>query len=224
MKWVYPWVERQKNGHIRSLYSQSGKTFTFEEMIAMDEAVMEERRERIAFTEALGLEALEAIEAALPFNCEHTVPQSWFDKKEPMRGDVHHLFACESGCNSFRGNRAYFEFTEEAFRNDCGQSDTNKFEPGAGRGAVARATLYFLVRYPQTVRTANLPKARLEVLLKWHKEDPVSEWERHRNQAIFAMQGNRNPFIDFPELTDQVNFGEPDFDRQRRGCRKRSGG
>ena len=50
------------------------------------------------------------LEASAPYNCEHVVPQSWFSKKEPMRGDLHHLFACESRCNSFRGNHAYFDF------------------------------------------------------------------------------------------------------------------
>jgi endonuclease G len=39
---------------------------------------------------------------------------------------------------------------------------------------------------------------RLNVLLAWHEQEPVSEWERHRNAAIFARQGNRNPFIDHP--------------------------
>jgi len=46
-------------------------------------------------------DALEA--AGLIFNCEHVVPQSWFAKRKPVRGDLHHVFACEPGCNSFRG-------------------------------------------------------------------------------------------------------------------------
>ena len=72
-------------------------------------------------------------------------------KREPMRGDLHHLFACESGCNSFRGNIPYFDFPdfEEAVREECGKRVANKFEPAGGKGAVARATLYFLLRYPE---------------------------------------------------------------------------
>jgi endonuclease I len=210
-EWLYPWVDRQKNGRIRSLYSAAGRTFTLEEMLEMDVEVERFREERIAelpMTEAASEEAIEAIEAMLPFNCEHVVPQSWFQKKEPMRGDLHHLFACESGCNSFRGNRAYFAFTEEAFRDDCGQSDKNKFEPGAGRGAVARATFYFMVRYPGLVSGTEMPRDRIDILLQWHVEDPVSEWELHRNQAIFAIQGNRNPFIDSPEWVSHVDFAQ----------------
>lgn len=210
-KWVYPVVDRQKNGKIRSLYSAAGNSFTFEEMVAMDEAVELRRRDRLielVSTEGMSTEeAAEAVEAALPFNCEHVVPQSWFAKKEPMRGDIHHLFGCESGCNSFRGNHAFFSFTTEAFRTDCGQAEKNKFEPGAGKGAAARATLYFLVRYPKKIdNPAEFPASRLRTLLDWHQKDPVSEWEKHRNQSIFAIQGNRNPFIDFPEWAEKVDF------------------
>ena len=79
-------------------------------------------------------EAMSALEAQLPFNCEHVVPQSWFEKKEPMRGDLHHLFACESGCNSFRGNIPYFDFPdfEEAIRDACGKRDPDQ---STGRNA-----------------------------------------------------------------------------------------
>ncbi|MCO5387570.1 MAG: endonuclease [Desulfitobacterium hafniense] len=45
-------------------------------------------------------------------NIEHVIPQSWFSKKEPMRGDMHHLFYCEINCNSFRGNKQYHNFPD----------------------------------------------------------------------------------------------------------------
>ena len=72
----------------------------------------------------------------MPFNCEHVVPQSWFGKDEPMRGDLHHLFACEPRCNSFRGNTPYFDFadSEEAVMTDCGRREGNRFEPRGGHG------------------------------------------------------------------------------------------
>ena len=78
----------------------------------------------------------DALEAALPYNCEHVVPQSWFGKHEPMRGDLHHLFTCESGCNSFRGNFPYIDFpdAEEALREACGHREADGFEPAAGQG------------------------------------------------------------------------------------------
>ncbi len=51
---------------------------------------------------------IDEIENSLPYNCEHVVPQSWFNKRNPMKGDLHHLFACESRCNSFRSNIPYY--------------------------------------------------------------------------------------------------------------------
>jgi len=122
------------------------------------------------------------------------------------------LFACESGCNSFRGNHAYYDFPdfEEALRNDCGKREQNRFEPSSleGKGAVARATLYFLLRYPGLIAASGseLDAERLPILLSWHKVAPPGEYERHRNSSICALQGNRNPLIDFPGWADKINF------------------
>jgi endonuclease I len=140
------------------------------------------------------------LERDLPYNCEHVVPQSWLNKTEPMRGDLHHLFACEARCNSFRGNTPYAEFAhflevlKRAIRTDCGKSERNGVEPAFGKGAAARPVF----------SVTKLPRDRLGVLLAWHEQDPISEWERHRNAAIFARQGNRNPFIDNQEWAAEV--------------------
>jgi len=167
-------------------------------------------RERLGSEAAMSAEALDLLEALLPYNCEHVAPQSWFEEREPMRGDLHHLFACESRCNSFRGNRGYFEFPqfEEAVRQGCGMSEKNRFEPSHGKGAVARAMFYFLVRYPGEIDRPpeEFGRDRLPLLLEWHRREPVGKYERHRNAAIFAKQGNRNPFIDFPAWAAEVDF------------------
>jgi endonuclease I len=130
--------------------------------------------------------------------------------KEPMRGDLHHLFACEVACNSFRSNTPFYDFPdfEEAIRTNCGKSEGNKFEPSNGKGEVARATLYFLLRYPGQIddRSNEYEAQRLETLLKWHQDFPVTEHEKHRNMAIYKKQGNRNPLIDFPEWADEIDF------------------
>ena len=87
------------------------------------------------------------------------------------------------------------------------------------RGDVARILLYVYVRWQQPnlftdVAEANLPtpddddskndgKKVIEsraTLLKWMKEDPVSQWEMERNDLTEDIQGNRNVFIDYPEL------------------------
>lgn len=215
---VYPWVDLREAGSkptLRSIYS--GKTFSAAELIESDFAIQRQReslRESIMRPGVLGAESLRAgedfLEASLPYNCEHVVPQSWFNKMEPMRGDMHHLFACESGCNSFRGNIPYFDFPDfnEVVRSECGKREEGKFEPGSGKGTVARATLYFLLRYPgQINRTVKEYTAdRIGILLKWHKQFPPDVYEFHRNAAIFAAQGNRNPLIDFPDWAHEIDF------------------
>ena len=214
---LYPWIDLQPPGDARDIVSiYSGKRFSARELIETD---FEIEKARLALRESLrrpGLSGQEsafdeaALEAALPFNCEHVVPQSWFAKREPMRGDLHHLFACEVGCNSFRSNIPYFDFLdfEEVVRSDCGKREEGKFEPGKGKGPVARATLYFLLRYPKEInRTSKeYTEERIETLLAWHAAHPVSEYERHRNAAIHEKQGNRNPLIDFPQWSTQIDF------------------
>jgi endonuclease G len=215
-KEVYPWIDLQPNLKLRSIYSR--REFEPEELIRKDFRIEQERAVRFrelavresTLTARQFQEHMDFLEAALPFNCEHVVPQSWFRKMEPMRGDLHHLFACESGCNSFRGNTPYFDFPdfEEVVRNECGKREDNKFEPGSGKGAVARATLYFLLRYPGEInRTAKeYALDRIATLLTWHADFPVDDYERHRNQAIFERQGNRNPLIDYPTWATKIDF------------------
>jgi len=80
--------------------------------------------------------------------------------------------------------------------------------PDAGRliGRVARATLYFLLRYPGHIEPGELPAERLTQLLEWHDQFPPNDYERHRNAAIHDRQGNRNPLIDHPEWAVITDF------------------
>lgn len=146
------------------------------------------------------------------FNIEHVVPKSWFDAKQPMRDDLHHLFTEERKCNSQRGNLPLREAGEGAEEiESCGLMRTSHgkaFEPHAGKGEVARAILYFVTRHPgyvgdgkREMTVKDLPK-----LLEWHEQYPVTDYELHRNDVIQDKQGNRNPFIDFPELASKVDF------------------
>ncbi len=219
---LYPWVDLQPSGMLRSLYT--GHEWEPEALIRADLAIAQARAQQLTDRLAAGqapadraarAEVEAAVEAALPFNCEHVVPQSWFAKREPMRGDLHHLFACEARCNSFRGNTPFAEFADfpeptavtaalRVVRGECGKSEANGFEPARGKGAAARAVFYFLLRYPGEVQPGEMPPPRRQILLDWHEQDPLTEWERHRNAAIFDRQGNRNPFIDHPTLAPDL--------------------
>lgn len=146
------------------------------------------------------------------FNIEHVVPKSWFDAQQPMRDDLHHLFTEERHCNSQRGNLPLREVGSGAEEiQNCGLMRTENgkaFEPKAGKGEVARAILYFVTRHPGLVGDSSkeMTAEDLPKLLDWHREYPVSDYELHRNEVIQAKQGNRNPFIDYPELVDKVDF------------------
>lgn len=219
-KFLYPDVDLHENKKLRSIYS--GAEFTSQELIMMDEQIDAQRKAR--FSEMIAREALmstndlrealNALEESLPYNCEHVVPQSWFNKSEPMRGDLHHLFACEVKCNSFRSNTPYFDFADfkpkqpsldEIVRDTCGKSESNGFEPEFSQGTVARATLYFLLRYPRNI-SSKYDKNSLKTLIAWHKKFAVTDYERRRNMKIQLAQGNRNPLIDFPKLVDKIDF------------------
>ena len=96
-----------------------------------------------------------------------------------------------------------------------------EFEPRDDvKGDVARMIFYMAVRYegegddmvdleivddPDSTKSSKLPiYGDIDDLLRWHEEDPVSQWEIERNETIYQYQGNRNPFIDLPELVELI--------------------
>lgn len=214
---LYPWVDLRPDGHLHNIYS--GLRVDPEEVIRADTRIAQQRRDRL--TEVVRSRvtlgagelhaAAEQVEHELHFNCEHVVPQSWFSARHPMRGDLHHLFACEPHCNSERGNKPYAELSDsEQTVAGCGRKIGDiAFEPFTGKGPAARATLYFLLRYPGEIggEARELQREALPTLVSWHQQDPVTDYEQHRNAAIFEAQGNRNPFIDFPDLAHRIDLG-----------------
>lgn len=216
-EFLYPAIDIRPEGGLRSVYSDAEmdpvETIAAELRQLTAKAASRGREvssiaalEAMLFDEALWDE-IEAESAQPAFNCEHVVPQSWFAKEKVAKADIHHLFTCDWGCNSFRSNIPYWQFApeDEGFRENCGQTEgRRKFEPAAGKGSVARATMYFLMRYPGEIGDGDsdneMPKSRLKVLLDWHRAEPPGEYDRHRNWLTHKAQGNRNPFIDFPDL------------------------
>lgn len=138
-------------------------------------------------------------------NTEHTWPQSKFSRdfpKDLQKGDLHILYPVETRVNSIRSNHP-FGNVSSVLNSPCplakkGYSGAGRlvFEPtNEHKGNVARAMFYFAVRY-------NLPidPEQEDVLRRWARLDPVDESEKQRNNKIFEIQGNRNPFIDYPEF------------------------
>lgn len=146
-------------------------------------------------------------------NCEHTWPQSKFSRrfeKGMQKSDLHHLFPTDSRANSTRGNNEFADVSGDPLEDECGASRSGVpkggyefFEPPTEhKGNVARALFYFSIRYQ--IKISERQEAYLR---EWHIQDPVDASERERNQTIFEIQKNRNPFIDYPELVDRIqNF------------------
>ena len=144
-------------------------------------------------------------------NVEHTWPQSRFSRRHPddqQKSDLHHLFPADSKLNAIRGNNWFGEVTRDTQVLKCPASRTGVgsaggaeiFEPPVEhKGHVARALMYFSVRYDLPIDSEEEA-----ILKKWNHEHPVDETEARRNEVIFKTQGNRNPFVDFPELADSI--------------------
>jgi endonuclease I len=152
------------------------------------------------------------------FNREHLWPSNWFGGGSPMKSDLFHLVPTDGYVNNMRGSYAFgivgearWTSTNGSLRGisrQCGFART-VFEPiDAYKGDIARALLYFSVRYRHegaafdssyATTGAHLEPWAEELLMAWHIQDPVDEKETDRNEAVFSIQGNRNPFIDHPE-------------------------
>lgn len=214
-QYLYTWVDLQPNGQLKNIYSgvQKNPKLVIEEDFSTVQKRFEQYRNLVVeqrFSRKNISRQVRRISKQHKFNAEHVVPQSWFRAKEPMKGDLHHLFACEPQCNSIRSNYPYYEFNSQAtqarLHSHCGLFDANRFEPEYGKGAVARATLYFLLQYPTKILKQYKKRISISLLIRWHAQYPVNTYERHRNKAIFEIQGNRNPFIDFPDLAKKIDF------------------
>lgn len=145
-------------------------------------------------------------------NCEHTWPQSKFTSVFPtelQKSDLHHLFPVDMRANSTRNNHPFANVNGKFTHSECHDSligvayDTAKtraFEPPIEhKGNVARAIYYFSTRYK-----INIDATQVKFLKTWNNEDPVDQEELERNERIMKLQGNRNPFIDFPELINRL--------------------
>lgn len=157
------------------------------------------------------------------YNREHSVPQSWFGEGTPMKTDLFHIYPTDGCVNGKRNNFAFGEVgnatwtsTNGSKLGSCATSGYNGtvFEPiDAYKGDLARSYFYMAVCYMDKnlgqdnlsmFSGGSLKPWALAMLIRWHNEDPVSQKEIDRNNAVYALQHNRNPFIDFPELVGKI--------------------
>lgn len=155
------------------------------------------------------------------WNKEHTVPQSWFSEASPMKSDLFHVLPTDARVNNFRGNLPYGEVSDHS-EPVCGdshalgwRSNNVAFEPvDEFKGDIARIYFYMATRYADKCSSWSggmfgsgnngFVSSVAAMLLKWHRNDPVSEKETLRNDAVYKCQKNRNPFVDYPCLAEYI--------------------
>ncbi len=177
------------------------------------------------------------------YNREHSLPNSWFggDKQSEMYTDLFHMYPTDGYVNNRRGNYPFGETSRPTYSSAEGFSKLGPssvsgysgtvFEPNDEyKGDFARTYFYMITCYEDQISTWNsdmLDKKKypgfttwaLNLLMRWAGQDPVSDKELNRNKAVYGIQNNRNPFIDYPGLErfiwgdlKEVAFSYDDFD------------
>ena len=158
-------------------------------------------------------------------NREHVWPKDGgraFDEKSRAGSDGHHLRPTEAQLNSTRGSLS-FGIVPTVSGNIVKQNGSTNYKslcykangffyPGEGyRGATARILMYVQTRWGDEFNLEFVDSAgscktigKISDLLRWHLEEPVTEEEIARNNAVYGIQGNRNPFIDHPEYATKI--------------------
>lgn len=163
-------------------------------------------------------------------NIEHSVPNSWWGGRSGSVSaycDLHLLNPSNSDANNRKSNWPMATVDHISWTNGLsllgspayglGGGSTTVFEPADEyKGDFARAYFYVFTIYddipwqesPAYMYDASsaltLRPWAYEMLLDWAANDPVDAREAQRNESIYSIQGNRNPYIDMPELMDYI--------------------
>ncbi len=170
------------------------------------------------------------------FNREHSFPQSWFSSAFPMQSDLFHLYPTDGKVNGVRSNFPFGVVGTATTTTLNGSKlgpcvspgyTSTVFEPiNEYKGDFARTYFYMATRYENiiggwenngnagTVLDGSSSRVfdqwQVDLLYSWHIADPVSAKEISRNNTVFAIQGNRNPYIDNPIwVADIWGFSAP---------------
>lgn len=156
-------------------------------------------------------------------NIEHSFPKSWWGgSKNQAYCDLFNLMPCETSINSKKSNYAMGKVTSGGSGNGCttvGRDDAGRqvWEPAdEWKGDFARNYFYMVTAYSNLTWTSNgldmlenndwptLQTWAYKLLLEWSRQDPVDNIEKERNEAVYGIQGNRNPFVDYPNLAEYI--------------------
>ncbi|MCF2874889.1 MULTISPECIES: endonuclease [unclassified Tenacibaculum] len=149
--------------------------------------------------------------AGSDWNREHVYAKSLgtpkFENNDVAGSDPHHLRASDVTMNSNRNNKKFADGSGTA-----GDVSGNWYPGDEWKGDVARMMMYMYLRYgnqclPKNVAVGNVNSSdsnMIDLLLQWNIDDPVSDFEKTRNNVIASKQGNRNPLIDNPYLATVI--------------------
>ena len=160
-------------------------------------------------------------------NREHSLPKSWWGGSQTVLAytDLNHLYPSEMQANTAKSNYPLGIVTDggSKFNNSMvmvgrGQNSGGAayvFEPADEyKGDFARTYFYMVTcyqdfdwRYQYMCMNGTYPSMQqwaIDLLLKWHRGDPVSQKELDRNEQVYLIQANRNPFIDYPDLVEYI--------------------
>lgn len=164
------------------------------------------------------------------YNREHSFPKSWFNDATPMYSDAFHLYPTDGKVNGQRSNYPFGECANGSYVASSGSVKAlgklgastfsgytgTVFEPDdIYKGDFARSYFYMAAAYNNKISTWSSPMLAgnsypafsswaVNLLLKWSRADEVSDKELNRQEAVYAAQKNRNPFIDHPELVEYI--------------------
>lgn len=160
-------------------------------------------------------------------NREHSFPKSWWGGSTtiPVYVDLFHLYPSERDANMAKSNYPLGKVVDggSQFNNTVSMVGRGENSGGAAyvfepaneyKGDFARTYFYVVTayqnltwKYTYMAQNGNYPTLQpwaMQLLLQWHRQDPVSEKELLRNEAVYKIQNNRNPFIDHPELVEYI--------------------
>lgn len=165
------------------------------------------------------------------YNREHSIPQSWFGEQSPMKADLFHVYPTDGKVNGQRSNYPYGECSDGTnlgghALGKLGASTFENYPVGTVfepvdeyKGDLARTYFYMVACYYNKNFTmanegkkvftwsnskAGLSDYAIALFLKWTRQDEVSQKEKSRQEAIYGIQRNRNPFIDCPVLAEYI--------------------